>query len=213
MNVWRLLGWRGSTSIHLWIGRNVLWWKKNITVLNDTVSFLKGSHLPQELGSVDHLSLLDWKKMKRDMLNEEFIQRTQVFSSYRNIQMMGSISNWLWSEKQSLRNITQCIFPLHCLYSFLFIDTSISRKKNEHRSHGFTVIFPQLSFHPRPFCSPPAHHQKQTVPVIKCTRTFTNTNNWTMVRKDVTFLVGFSIYFKLSGFFLDLTKNPIGGRK
>lgn len=138
------------------------------------------------------------------------IQRAQVVSSYRNVQMMGWISNKLWSEKQSLRNITQCIFPLHCLYSFLFIDTSISRKKNDHRSHGFTVIFPQLSFHPQPFCSPPVHHQKETVPVIKCTRTFTNINNWTMVRKDVTFLVGFSNYFKLSGFFLDLTKNPFG---
>lgn len=96
---------------------------------------------------------------------------------------MGWISNRLWSEKQSLRNITQWICPLHCLYSFLFIDTSVLRKKNEHRSHGFTVIFPQLSFHPQPFCSPPAHHLKQTVPVIKCTRTFTNINNWTMVKR------------------------------
>lgn len=126
---------------------------------------------------------------------------------------MGWISNKLWSEKQSLRNITQCIFPLHCLYYFLFIDTSISRKKNDHRSHGFTFIFPQLSFHPQPFCSPPVHHQKQTVPVIKCTRTFTNINNWTMVRKDVTFLVGFSNYFKLLVSFSIWPKTLLGGRK
>lgn len=130
----------------------------------------------------------------------------------RNVQIMGWISNRIWSEKQSLRNITQWIFPSHCFYSFPFIETSILRKKNEHRSHGFTVIFifPQLSFHPYTFCSPPAHHQKQTVSVINCTRTFTNIINWTMVRKDVTFLVGFSNYLNLSGFFLNLTKNPIG---